>query len=573
MNVLGIGGMAYRDSTAALVTDGRLVAAVSEERVTRRKHQGGFPWRAAAACLDSAGLDWKDLDRVAVANNPWVRLRDQVMDWYGEGFFASTAFKVHHIFHDEIRDLVDYLKAIETIRRDHDLEVEVVPHHQSHLAASFYLSGWEEAALLNVDGRAVLSTSAAGVGRGTTIETLHREEMPHSLGLLYAAVTDFLGFHDADDEFRVMSISSLGEPAYLAQAHELVRLGPDGTYALNEEFFAYHEGRAYLSDRFPEVFGAARRPGDPITDRHRDLAASLQRLVVDTALHIAKDLKDRTGLDRLCLSGGVAQNWVFNGTLVREGPFAEVTILPTAGDEGTAAGAALEVTHQAGVPRGPRLRTASLGPSFSDDVVVEELRRRLLPVDPVDDPEETTADLLAEGRLVGRFAGRMEFGPRTLGGRSILADPTRPDTRERLVRGVKRRERYHPFGLSITAESVAEWFEEPRPSPFMLIYGKIRPEKRGLLPAVLHVDGTARYHTVSRDSDPGFHRLLRKFEERRGHPVLLNTSLNRPGEPVACTPGDALDCFWGSGLEAMMLGRCLVRKDGIPSQVRTVAGR
>jgi carbamoyltransferase len=357
-----------------------------------------------------------------------------------------------------------------------------------------------------------------------------------------------------------MSISSLGEPAYLKQVRELVRLGPDGTYSLNQDYFAYHEGRAFLSERFSDVFGEARLPGDPITDRHQDLAASLQRLVVDTALHVARALRDRTGLDRVCLGGGVAQNWVFNGAVVREGPFSEVSILPTAGDEGTAAGAALDVATANGErPVGP-LRDAGLGPSFAEAEIDAVLARRRLTHERVADPEATAADLLAEGRLVGRFAGRMEFGPRTLGSRSILADPTRPDTRERLVAGVKSRERYHPFGVSLPEEKAAEWFEDPRPSPFMLVYGKVRESMRERIPAVVHLDGTARYHTVSRDVDPGFHRLLLEFETRRGVPLLLDTSLNRPGEPVACGPGDALDCFWGSGLEALVVGSRLLRK-------------
>jgi carbamoyltransferase len=567
MKILGIGGMGYRDSASALVVDGKLVAAASEERLARRRHAGGFPRRAAAYCLDAGGIDWGDLTVVAIANNPWIRLREQVVDWYGESFFESTAFKVHHIFHDEIRDLVDYLKAIEDLKQKHGLEVEVVPHHMSHLAASFYLSGWDEAALLNVDGRAVVSTSAAGVGSGTEITVHHREEMPNSLGLLYAAVTDFLGFHETNDEFRVMSISSLGEPAYVNQIRELVHLGPDGTYALNPEYFAYHEGRAFLSDRFSDVFGESRAPGESITDRHRDLAASLQRLLVDTALHVARSLKERTGLDRLCLSGGVAQNWVFNGSMVREGPFEEVRILPTAADTGTAAGAALNVAFSRGATRGPGLCGADLGPSFTDDECEKVLAARCLPIARVDDAETATADLLASDRIVGRFAGRMEFGPRTLGMRSILADPTRADTRERLVAGVKHRERYHPFGMSLPEERVGDWFESPRRSPYMLFYGRVKEARREQLPAVLHVDGTARYHTVSKDTDPAFHRLLLEFEKRRGVPVLLNTSLNRPGEPVACSPGDALDCFWGSGLEALVLGKHVLEKADVLRQV------
>jgi carbamoyltransferase len=473
---------------------------------------------------------------------------------------ARRAFKVHHIFHDEIRDLVDYLKEIENLRETHGLRVEVVPHHRSHLASSFFLSGWEEAALLNIDGRAVVSTSAAGVGRGTSIEVHHHEEMPNSLGLLYAAVTDFLGFHETNDEFRVMSISSLGEPAYLAQARELVHLGEDGTYTLNPDFFAYHEGRAFLSERFMEVFGEIRRPGEPISDRHQDLAASLQRLVVDTALHVARALRDRTGLDRLCLSGGVAQNWVFNGAMLNEGPFAEVAILPTTGDEGTAVGAAMAVARGAESFRPEALGTAALGPEFSAEEIEATLRARLLPVERVEDAVETAARLLAEGRLVGRFAGRLEFGPRALGGRSILADPTRADTRERLVAGVKPRERYHPFGLCLPEELVGEWFEVPRPSPWMLVYGTVRPDRRDRIPAVLHVDGTARYQTVSREADPELHRLLLKTGETGRAPILLNTSLNRAGEPLACSPGDALDCFFGSGLEALLLGDYLLEK-------------
>ena len=565
MNVLGIGGMGYKDSAAAVTVDGRLVAAAAEERFGRMKHQGGFPHLAAASCLAEAGIGWGDVDLVAIANNPWIQLRERVVDWYGDSFFESGKFKVYHIFQDEIRHLIDYLKACEDLRTEHGLEVEIVPHHLCHLGSSFLLSPWEEAALLDIDGRGEVSTSAAGIGRGREIQVLHQERMPNSLGLLYAAVTDFLGFYETDDEFRVMSISSLGEPAFLAQLREVVELRDEGSFALNPEYFAYHDGRAFLSDRFSEVFGSARRPGDPVTDRHQDLAASLQRVVEETALHVARALHEHSGLSRLCLSGGVAQNWVFNGALVREGPFAEVSILPTVGDDGTAVGAAVVAACRRGDPRPAPLESSALGPAFDEAAIRAECERRLVVFERPDDIVAAAAEHLAAGRSLGWFQGRMEFGPRALGGRSILADPTRSDTRDRLVSGVKPRNRYHPFGLCLPAERVGEWFETDAASPHMLLYARVRDAARARIPAVVHVDGTVRYHSVARDVEPEFHRLLTEFGERTGVPALLNTSLNRPGEPVACSPADGLDCYFGSGLEALAIGPFLLRKRGIPA--------
>jgi carbamoyltransferase len=343
MLILGLGGLGYKDSSAALVSDGRIVAAASEDRFTRIKHQGGFPRLAMEACLRSAGVSLADVDHVAVANNPWLALRSKVLDWYGERFFDSPEFRAYHIFHDEIHSTLTYLKALEDLRTGRDGRFHVVRHHVSHMASSFLASGAAEAAILEMDGRGEVSTSAIGVGRGAEIEVFRVDEMPNSLGLLYGAVSDFLGFEGQDDEFRVMTISTQGEPSYRDTFREIVQLGPEGSFLLNSEFFLYRDGLAALSEKFSEVLGAPRSRGEPVLQRHRDIAASLQRSTEDAVLHAARHLHERTGLDTLCFAGGVALNWVVNGRLAAESPFENVYVNPMAGDEGTAAGAPLQI--------------------------------------------------------------------------------------------------------------------------------------------------------------------------------------------------------------------------------------
>jgi carbamoyltransferase len=561
MLILGLGGLGYKDSSAALVKDGRVVAAAGEERFTRVKHQGGFPTRAVEACLRTAGATAAEIDHVAVANNPWLALRSKVLDWYGAGFFESPEFRAYHIFHDEIHGTLTYLKALEDLRAGRDGRFHTVPHHLSHMASSFLASPHDEAAVLDIDGRGEFSTSAQGVGRGAEIEVFRVDHMPNSLGLLYAAVSDYLGFTGQDDEFRVMSISSQGEPHYQAQFREIVRLAAEGTFELNSAYFTYREGLAALSSKFTDVFGAGRHAGEPVLQRHRDIAASLQGATEDAALHAARHLAKKTGKKALCFAGGVALNWVVNGRLAAEGPFEHLYVNPLAGDEGPAVGAALHVYAAETKSRPEPLGSVALGPASTDAEIEHALRRTRQRYERAADPFAAAADRLARGEILGWFEGRMEFGPRGLGQRAILADPANVETKARLLRDVKSREEHHPFGVSLAADRAGEVFEGPADSPYMLRWNRVRPARRKELAAVVTEDGIARWHGVSGEREPAFSALLAAFAKRTGRlPALVNTSLNLPGRPPAVTPAEALEVFATTGLDALVLGPFVVSK-------------
>lgn len=561
MLILGLGGLGYKDSSAALVKDGRVVAAAAEERFTRVKHQGGYPARAVEACLAAAGARIGDVDHVAVANNPWLATRAKVLDWYGERFFESPEFRAFHIFHDEIHSTLTYLKALEDLRKGRDGRFHTVAHHLAHLASSFLASPHDDAALLDADGRGEFSTSAQGHGRGAAIEVFRVDHMPNSLGLLYAAVSDSLGFTGQDDEFRVMSISSQGEPRFKAQFREIVRLGPEGSFELNPAYFTYREGLAALSSKFTEVFGPGRRAGEPILQAHRDIAASLQGSIEDAVLHAANHLAKRTGRTALCFAGGVALNWVVNGRLAAEGPFEQVYVNPMAGDEGTAVGAALHQYASVTASRPEPLGSVALGPAQTDAAIEETLRRTRTRYERVPDPTAAAAERLARGEILGWFEGRLEFGPRGLGQRAILADPANAGTKARLLRDVKTREEHHPFGVSLHQSRASEVFEGPAESPYMLRWNRVRTARREELRAVVTEDGIARWHGVTPEREPAFHALLGAFAQRTGRlPALVNTSLNVPGRPPAVTSSEALEVFATTGLDALVLGPFVVSK-------------
>ena len=561
MLILGLGGLGYKDSSAALVRDGRIVAAASEDRFSRIKHQGGYPRRAIEACLQLAGASLGDVDHVAVANNPWLALREKVLDWHGEQFFESPEFRAYHIFHDEIHSTLTYLKALEDLRKGRDGRFHVVRHHLSHMASSFLAGGAAEAAILEMDGRGEVSTSAVGVGRGATIEVFRVDEMPNSLGLLYAAVSDFLGFEGQDDEFRVMTISTQGEPKFADRFREIVRLGPDGSFQLNPSYFLYRDGLAALSERFSRELGAPRRRGEPVLQRHRDIAASVQRAIEDAVLHAARDLHARTGLDTLCFAGGVALNWVVNGRLAAESPFANVYVNPMAGDEGTAVGAALHVYAQQTGLRPEALGSVALGPAASDAEIEEILTRTGHHFERPADAVAAAAERLATGEIVGWFQGRAEFGPRGLGQRAILADPANISTKARLLRDVKPRAEHHPFALSIAESAVGDVFAGAKPSPYMRQWSTLADAGGQDLTAVVTPDGLVRWHGVSPQREPMLHRVLEAFAaETKRRPALLNTSLNRPGQPPAVTPREALEVFATTGLDALFLGPFVVAK-------------
>jgi len=562
MKILGIGGQGYRDSSAAVIVDGRVVAAVSEERFTRQKHEGGFPHRSVRFCLRAAGLTLDDLDRVAIANNPWLNLRDRLVEWYGEGFLQSARFKTYHIFHDELHAAVQYLSEVERMKSLTGATVEIVPHFRTHLAEAFHLSPFDEAALLAIDGRGEVSTSSQGVGRDGKIEVFAVEQMPNSIGLLCAAVADFLGFRDEDDEFRIMSISSFGAPRFLPVFRSILKPAPNGSYLLNQEYFDSFEGRAFLSDRFSEELGKGREVGTEVDERHADIATSLQVAVEEVVLHMAEHLHQKTGFDNLCLSGGVAQNWVLGGRLRADGPFRRVHTGFAPGDEGTALGAALHLlSEELGIKADPPA-DSGLGPAWSVEEVSIAFQEIGIVGEHPDDLIADAAERIAAGRLVGWFEGAIEFGPRALGHRSIFLDPTNSVSKERLVARVKPRSRYHPFGIVIAEEDLEKYFVDSRPDSQMASHRRVKEEMREALYPVLHTDGTARVQTIAADAPGNVAALLKAVGRKIGHPVLLNTSLNVPGKPLALTPRDAVGTFYTSGLDDIYIEGVRLSKPG-----------
>jgi carbamoyltransferase len=567
MDVLGI---SYSpDAAAAFVRDGEVLAAVTDERFTGKKHSRDFPTDSIRYCLQHAGTDLAALDAVAFFWNPGVHL---------ESFDVRRSSGVRH--HTEyLASVPNYLLslyprgwdelAVEHVeQRFHlkgaarPLRIVYVGHHQAHAASAFFPSPFEEAAVLTVDGYGERTSLLLGAGQGERLQVLRQTEFPDSLGAFYAAITQYLGFRANCDEGQVMGLAAHGEPRFYEAFRELVPLRPEGAFEVVLSHFAFHQQRPRrYSRRFVERFGGERRAGDPIDDRHRDIAASAQKLLEETLVHVARHLRRSTGLRRLCMAGGVALNCVANSRVIAEGGFDDAFLQPAAGDNGAALGAALYLQHQL-EGRGPRrpMETDYLGPAFGDEQIERELREDLVPFVACPDIAAAAAELLAQGQVVGWFQGRMEFGPRALGNRSILADPRRAEVKQRLDGQIKRREAFRPYAPAVLAERHAEFVDGPGDSPFMLKSFSVRPEKRALVPAIVHVAGSARVQTVDSSRNPLLHRLISEFERRTGVPLLLNTSFNGRGETIVCTVKDALRCFFSTGLDALAIGHCLVRK-------------
>ncbi len=562
MTILGISAF-YHDSAAALVRDGQLVAAAQEERFTRKKHDYSFPNDAIDFCLRHAGITAEDLDAVAYYEKPFVKFERILFTYLGtfpRSFRSYT--KAMPLW------LKQKLWIPHLIRKelDYDGKIYFTEHHQSHAAAAFLVSPFEEAAILTLDGVGEWTTATMGVGRGNQIKLLKEIHFPHSLGLFYSALTYYLGFRVNSAEYKVMGLAPYGEPEFMNKMWELIRVEPDGSFALNMRYFAFDYGLTMTGRSFEKLFGRPRRqPEENLTDFHKAVAASAQKMLEEVVLNAARALKRETGQKRVCLAGGVALNSVANGRLLREGIFEEMFVQPAASDAGSAVGAAFFVTNQLlDQPRHFQMTHAYWGTPETTEKTEYFLKQYEIPHEKL--VEETllkkTARLLAEGKIVGWFQGRSEFGPRALGNRSILADPRRADMKDTINARVKFREAFRPFAPSVLAERAGEYFDIDRPSPFMLLVAPVKqPEK---IPAVTHVDGTARLQTVSKTENPRFYRLLQAFEEEAGVPVLLNTSFNVRGEPIVDTPKEAFICFMRTGLDALVLGNFLLLKSEMP---------
>ncbi|HVN59803.1 MAG TPA: carbamoyltransferase C-terminal domain-containing protein [Gaiellaceae bacterium] len=571
--ILGLNAF-HGDAAAALVVDGELVAAAEEERFNRVKHCAGFPALAAAWCLADAGLEPGQLDHVAVSRDPKANLGQKLLRTIRHGASArylkarlENAAKVR-----DVRTALAQGLGIEPdalTARFHNVE-----HHQTHVASAFFVSPFEDAAILSIDGFGDFASTMLAEGHGNHFKVLERVLYPHSLGIFYTAVTQWLGFPHYGDEGKVMGLAPYGEPRYLNKMRELVKLdGP--MFELGLDYFLHDKegvdmtwdegsptiGRIY-SDRMIETFGAARAPGAELTSHHNDVAASLQKMLEEAYLHVLRTLWERTQLPNLCLAGGVALNAVVNGRILPETPFEQLYVQPAAGDSGTAVGAAYYVWNQElEGPRGFVMEHAYTGPGYDDAEIKAAIAAAGFPSERLDDDQlfPAVAGRIADGDVVGWFQGRMEFGPRALGNRSIVTDPRRSDMKDILNARIKHREPFRPFAPSILAGRCGEWYDQDYPSPFMVLVYKTREGKREQVPAVDHVDGTGRVQTVEAAVNPRYFRLISEFEKQTGVPIVLNTSFNE-NEPIVMTPSEALDTFAKTKMDLLVLDNHVVRR-------------
>jgi carbamoyltransferase len=655
MYILGLNAF-HGDAAAALVKDGRLVAAAEEERFNRIKHCAGFPTRAIQYCLREAGIDIEQVDHVGISRDPSAHLHKKVLaaarravgslgsktkaerselgsvvtveenadstsalaagvgpailartrsggangssgNGNGQGLLSLFADRLRNAA--RARDLKDELAAALEVPNDKlHAQFHNIEHHRAHLASAFFVSPFERAALLSIDGFGDFISTMWAAGDGREVKVLGQVEYPHSLGIAYTATTQFLGFPHYGDEGKIMGLAPYGRPRFIEQFREIIRLEKDGQFRLDLNYFRHHSegvdmswdegspviGRIF-SDHYARAFGPPRVAQTPLTDRDRDLAASLQLRLEEVAFHVLNQLHDETGLTDLGLAGGVAYNSVMNGKILLHTPFRRVFIQPAAGDSGTAVGVCYQIWND--VAQIGNLRSASssetkidklryrdgvyTGPEFSDEEIANELELSNLKFEKCSDRELTqrAARDIADGSVVGWFQGRMEFGPRALGNRSIVVDPRRTDMKEILNQRIKKREPFRPFAPSILFDHVGEYFEQTHPAPTMLMVYQIKPERRAEIPAVTHVDGSGRLQTVTREMNPRYYQLIQDFHQLTGVPLVLNTSFNE-NEPIVCTPRDAIECFLKTRMDVLYIGNYLVRRED-PRESRTHA--
>ena len=621
MYILGISAF-YHDSAAALVNGGRIVAAAQEERFTRKKHDSDYPANAIACCLEQSGIALDEIDRVAFYDKPFLKF-ERLLETYvalAPRGFRSFRMAVPVWIKEKLFQKGLLRRKLRSLAPDVDWESKLLfaEHHQSHAASAFYPSPFRDAVVLTMDGVGEWATTSVAIGHDNDLEMTREIHFPHSLGLLYSAFTYYTGFKVNSGEYKLMGLAPYGEPKYSQTILDhLIDLKPDGTFRLNLDCFDYCTGLTMTNGKFDALFGGPpRQPDEPLIQRHMNLAASAQAVIEEAVLRLTRSLAAETGIPNLCLAGGVALNCVANGKVLRDGRFDDIWIQPAAGDAGGALGAALTASHRLfGEPRPamfadrvgagahPRsyetehgsdpsplpaacttdaMHGALLGRAFGLDEIRAALdaagaRYETLADDALID---AAAEALAAGEAVGWFQGRMEFGPRALGNRSILGDARSPTMQKTLNLKVKHRESFRPFAPSVLREDAADWFALDRDSPYMLLVAKVRVERRkppaeasdalfGIdrlnvprsdIPAVTHVDYSARVQTVDRETNPRYHALLEAFKARTGCPVIVNTSFNVRGEPIVCTPADAFRCFMGTDIDCLAIGNCLLRK-------------
>jgi carbamoyltransferase len=628
MYILGINAY-HGDAAAALIKDGKLIAAVEEERFNRVKHCAGFPSESIRYCLQTAGITIEEVEHIGISRDPSAHLHKKVL--FAAGRAASQlavgsgrrqkrisdfGLLNSELIHDEtstiavdesadaaalpgdngkhrapgmfrqvkdrlnnaakVRDLRDDLaEALGVKKSSLRAQFHNVEHHRAHLASSFFVSPFERAALLSIDGFGDFISTMWGVGDENSIDVLGQVEFPHSTGIVYTATTQFLGFPYYGDEGKIMGLAPYGQPRFMDEFRDIIRTEPRGQFRLNLDYFRHHAegvdmtwdqgspviGRIY-SDAYAGAFGPAREPGSPIGERERDIAASLQLRLEEVGFHVLIHLHEETGLTDLGLSGGVAYNSVMNGKILLKTPFRRVYVQPAAGDSGTALGVCYEIYNgKLKQPRNEVMLGAYTGPEFTENEIRAELVASELKFEMFDDESVTkrAAQDIADGLVVGWFQGRMEFGPRALGNRSIVVDPRRADMKEILNDRIKKREPFRPFAPSILEERTGDYFEQEHPAPTMLMVYQVREERRAEIPAVTHVDGSGRLQTVSRELNPRYYQLISDFCDLSGVPIVLNTSFNE-NEPIVCTPRHAIECFMKTRMDVLYLGDFSVRR-------------
>lgn len=570
MYILGISCF-YHDSSACLLRNGQIVAAVAEERFTKIKHDNSFPINAIKYCLEEAKISIQEIDYIGFYEKPFLkfeRVLSQHLEMYPKSFIA---------FYQSLPSwLKEKLKVPQLIKNRLGFKKGIffIPHHLAHAASSFLVSPFQKAAILTLDGVGEWATTACGYGERNKVVLTKEIQFPHSIGLLYSTITAYLGFKVNNDEYKVMGLAAYGNPdVYYQKLKRVIDIKKDGSYKLEMAYFTYHYRDRMPSEKLCKLLGGpTRRPNEQLNKRHKDIAASLQKLTEEVVFKILNNLYRETGCQNLCLAGGVALNSVANGKIIKKTSFKKVYIPPDPGDGGTSLGAAFYIYNSIlDRKRNYRLNSAYLGPHFTISEVEEFLKRNEIKYSSFKDETDLirkTAKLIYENKIVAWFQGRMEWGPRALGARSILANPCNPKMKDIINKKVKHREPFRPFAPAVLDKYVDEYFEVDKPLPvptdFMLMVYPVKKEKQKLIPAVVHVDGTARPQVIKKEQNPRYYRLIEEFSKLSGVPILLNTSLNVGGEPIVCTPKDAYHCIMGTQIDCLVIDRFLVkRKDNL----------
>lgn len=563
MNILGLNYF-FHDSTACLVIDGKLETAIEEERLTRQKHTAAFPEKAIERCLEITGLNYEDIDHVAVSIKPFLKWKTKTL--YGLRNISRSKPFFRHEFLGVYRKRKVFRKWFNSTwpRSGKQPKVHFIEHHLAHVAGSFLVSPHEKAALLSLDGSGEWATSFLGIGEGDSIKCFNQSYFPMSLGSFYEAATEFCGFRPNYDEGKTMGLAPFGDPAVFSPTvDKMVTIDGDGNISIDLSYFNYQFWNYQrCSQKFYDTFGSPRNNyNDEFADNHNNIAAAFQKVLEDKALQLCDILHKKTKADYLVIAGGVALNSVMNGRIVRESNFKDIYVMPAAGDNGTAIGAAFYVYNR--ILKQPRKHIHNnpyIGTCYSNEQISTIISQCKLKAEYHDDITTVAASLLNEGKIIGWFQGRMEIGPRALGSRSILANPTLPNMKDKINAEVKHREAYRPFAPSAPDEVVKEYFDLDVKAPFMLKVCDVLKTKKEILPAITHVDGTARLQTVNKEINPLYHKLLTRFGELSGTPVLLNTSFNIQGEPIVESPVDAIRCFFSTGIDVLVLGNYAIHK-------------